>query len=73
MMSQIHELTKPLVDEISFHQIVNTLLQGKSDNEWADWVGNIYANQILIDLSLIQHNPYANETANWIGILDGVI
>lgn len=62
MVSQIHELTKPLVDEISFHQIVNTLLQGKSDNEWADWVGNIYANQILIDLSLIQHNPYANET-----------
>lgn len=62
MMTRIQEISKPLLDDISFHHIVNQLLDGKFDFEWADWVGGLYANQLAQDLSIIQYNPYANET-----------
>lgn len=62
MMSQIHELTKPLLDELSFHHIVNQLLDKKSDVEWANWVCDLYAKQLLNDITIIQYNPHAHET-----------
>ena len=62
MMSHIEELTKSLIDEISFHKVVNKLLDGRSDTEWADWVGNLYTTLMLNDITLIQHNPHSNET-----------
>jgi hypothetical protein len=62
MMTHIHELSKPLLDDISFHHVVNQLLDGKSDEKWADWAGDLYANQIAEDLSLIHYNPYAQDT-----------
>lgn len=62
MMSQIQELSKPLLDELSFHHLVNQMLDKKSDVEFANWAGDLYAKQLLNDISIIHYNPYANET-----------
>ena len=62
MMTRIHKISKPMLDDISFHHVVNRLLDGKSDVEWADRIGDLYANQIAEDVSIIHYNPYAQET-----------